>query len=181
MPRRRSLSATVRMALASGVTATGWFLLGASSAQAAEEPAPVITSPSVATISTGLAPLTGTVGDVGGASSVLSGFDSPGGIPAVTGTLALTTGIFILGSGETSAAETTGADSVAGGTQNTPVTTTSIAVGDNAVTVIGDPATGGQDTGPPPATLLGYLMAPVPVPVLIAGTAAAVVVRRCAG
>ncbi|MEX5257864.1 hypothetical protein [Kocuria arenosa] len=59
------------MAITSGVAATGWLLLGATGAQAAEEPATLITSPSVATISTGLAPLTDTVDDIVDATPVV--------------------------------------------------------------------------------------------------------------
>ncbi len=61
--------------------------------------------------------------------------------------LAMATGIFILGTSEASAAETTGSDSIAGGTQATLVITAPITVEDNAITGIGDPTTGSRDTG----------------------------------
>ncbi len=62
--------------------------------------------------------------------------------------LALATGIFILGTSEATAAETTGEDSIAGGTQAGSELTTPVTVSDNAVTVIGDPTTGSTDSTP---------------------------------
>ncbi|MEX5257865.1 beta strand repeat-containing protein [Kocuria arenosa] len=61
--------------------------------------------------------------------------------------LAMATGIFILGTSEASAAETTGSDSITGGTQLTPVITAPMGVEDNAITLIGNPATGSTDNG----------------------------------
>jgi hypothetical protein len=60
--------------------------------------------------------------------------------------LALATGIFILGTSEATAAETTGEDSLAGGTQASPELTTPVTVSDNAITLIGDPTTGSTDS-----------------------------------
>ncbi|MHC5557777.1 hypothetical protein [Kocuria sp. U4B] len=60
--------------------------------------------------------------------------------------LALATGIFILGTSEATAAETTGEDSIAGGTQAGSELTTPVTVSDNAITLIGDPTTGSTDS-----------------------------------
>lgn len=72
MPRRRSLPASVRMVLASGVAATGWLLFGATGAHAAEEPAVLTGPPPAATIHGALTPVTGTVDDAIGTTPVLN-------------------------------------------------------------------------------------------------------------
>jgi len=100
MPRRRSLAASVRVALTSGLATTGWLLLGSTSAHAAEDTAPVAGAVTVveaggtiasvtdalAPIADTLAPATGAVDEVVATTPVAGEIVPEGTVSAVTGT-----------------------------------------------------------------------------------------------
>jgi hypothetical protein len=100
MPRRRSLAASVRVALTSGLAATGWLLLGSTSAHAAEDTTPVAgavavveTGGTIASVTDALAPIadtlasaTGAVDEVVATTPVVGKVVPEGTVSTITGT-----------------------------------------------------------------------------------------------